>query len=222
MSREFRVHSIPTRAEQVRIIVEVVAILAAGAWALYTFVYEQRIKPLAEAPSFSIATLVEQSAPTNGVVFVTVHKRLENTGNVGIDVAAEALSVYGEQIAKRTQRESRTESATRAQVTADVPRRKVALLFSIAKLRNGAVTGNQNIAFYVPPHSSAEAVYLVAVPARTYPVVLVKRRDFIAKAPITPKVPVRIVRTPEGAYDLKSSQLTGEYDSDDEYPIRPG
>jgi len=154
MKRELRVHSVPTKAEQIRIIVEIVAIVAAGIWALYTFVYEQRIKPLAEAPSFSIATVVEQSATTNGVVFLTVRKRLENTGNVGIDIAAEALSVYGEQIAKRRHRESRTENVTRAQVTADVPRRKVALLFSIAKLRNGAVQGNQNIAFYVPPHSS--------------------------------------------------------------------
>ncbi|MBV9262683.1 MAG: hypothetical protein JO324_00065, partial [Candidatus Eremiobacteraeota bacterium] len=58
MSRELRVHSVPTKAEQIRIVVEIVAIVAAGIWALYTFVYEQRIKPLAEAPSFSIATLV--------------------------------------------------------------------------------------------------------------------------------------------------------------------
>ena len=221
MKRELRVHSVPTKAEQIRIIVEIVAIVAAGIWALYTFVYEQRIKPLAEAPSFSIATVVEQSATTNGVVFLTVRKRLENTGNVGIDIAAEALSVYGEQIAKRRHRESRTENVTRAQVTADVPRRKVALLFSIAKLRNGAVQGNQNIAFYVPPHSSGDAVYLVAVPARVYPVVLVARKDYIAKAPIAPKIAVRIVRTPQGVYDLQSSQLTGEYDADDEYPIRP-
>ena len=221
MSRELRVHSVPTKAEQIRIVVEIVAIVAAGIWALYTFVYEQRIKPLAEAPSFSIATLVQQSATTNGVAFLTVRKRLENTGNVGIDVAAEVLSVYGEQIGKRAHREERMESATRAQVTADVPRRKVALLFSIAKLRNGAVTGNQNVAFYVPPHSSAEAVYLVAVPARVYPVVLVARKDYIAKAPITPKIPVRIVRTARGAYDLQSSQLNGEYDAEDEYPIRP-
>lgn len=221
MNRELRVHSVPTRAEQVRIIVEIVAIVAAGIWALYTFVYEQRIKPLAEAPSFSITTLVEQSATTNGVVFLTVRKRLENTGNVPIDVAAESLSVYGEQIAKRTWRESRTQSATRAQVNADVPRRRVALLFSIAKLRNGAVQGNQNIASYVPPHSFGEVVYLVAVPARLYPVVLVSRKDYIAKAPIVPKIPVRIVRTPQGAYDLQSPQITGEYDADDEYPIRP-
>lgn len=44
--RELRLHSVPTIAEQARISVEIVAILAAGLWALYTFVYEQRIKPL--------------------------------------------------------------------------------------------------------------------------------------------------------------------------------
>ena len=37
----------------------------------------------------------------NGVAFLTIHKRLENTGNVPIDIAAEALSVYGERIVQR-------------------------------------------------------------------------------------------------------------------------
>jgi len=93
--RDLRVHSVPTRAEQIRIIVEIVAIVAAGLWALYTFVYVQRIKPLSEAPEFSVGVTVDQGATINGVVFLTIRKRLENTGNVPIDVAAEALSVYG-------------------------------------------------------------------------------------------------------------------------------
>ncbi|MBV9233743.1 MAG: hypothetical protein JO030_06860 [Candidatus Eremiobacteraeota bacterium] len=221
MSRELRIHSIPSRAEQIRTVVEIVAILAAGLWALYTFVYEQRIKPLAEAPSFSIAIRVEQNPASGGVVFLTIRKRIENTGNVPIDVAAEALSVYGETIAKRSARKTRRESGTRAEVTSDVPRVPRALLFSIAKLRNGAVGGNPNTAFYVPPHSANEVAYSVAVPARLYPVVLVTRKDYIAKAPIMPKLAVRIVRTARGAYDLQSKDLNGEYDDEDEYPVRP-
>lgn len=219
--RSLRVHSVPTRAEQIRIAVEVVAIIAAGAWALYTFVYEQRIKPLSEGPAFSVSTPVDQSPTRNGVVFLRIHKRFENTGNVAIDLAAEALSVYGERMTTRATREDRTQTPTRAQVTADVPRRPVALLFSIAKLRNGAVGGNPKTAFYLPPHSSGEQVFLVAVPAKIYPVVLIVRKDYIEKAPIFPKIAVRIVRTSLGAYDLQPSALPGEYDSEDEVPIRP-
>jgi hypothetical protein len=219
MSRELRVHSVPTRAEQVRIIVEVVAILAAGLWALYTFVYEQRIKPLSEAPSFSVPTIVDQQRARNGVVFLTIHKRLENTGNVSIDIAAETLSVYGERIAA-SRRIQRVESPTSVKVSADLPRERAALLFSFAKLRSGAVGGNPRQNFFLPAHSSAEVDYLVAVPAHAFPVVMVVRKDYIAKAPIRPKIPIRIVRGPLGAYDLYSTVLEGEYDNVDEYPIR--
>lgn len=217
--RSLHVHSIPTRAERIRTGVEIVAILAAGIWALYTFVYEQRIKPLAEAASFSVSTPVDQSAARNGVVFLTIHKRLVNTGNVPIDIAAEALSVYGEVMMTESRREVRSETKTRAQVSADVPRRPVALLFSMVKLRDGAVGGNPNTAFYLPPHSSGEEVFLVAVPARRYPLVLIERKDYIKKAPIVPKIQVSIVKT-RGAYDLQPTAINGEYDSEDEVPIR--
>lgn len=201
--------------------VEVLAILAAGLWALYTFVYEQRIKPLSEPPEFSVPTTVTQGPTTNGVVFLTIHKRLENTGNVAIDIAAEAFSVYGEKIVKSSGDVKRVESSTLAQVQADVPRKAVALLFSVAKLRSGAVGGNPKTSFFLPPHSSNEEVYLVAVPAHVYPLVLVARKDYIRRAPIVPKIPVRIVQTPLGAYDLQPTGLEGEYDSANEYPIRP-
>jgi hypothetical protein len=221
VSREFHVHAVQTRAERLRTAVEIVAIVAAGIWALYTFVYEQRIKPLAEAPEFSVPTVVDQGPTTGGVVFLTIHKRLENTGNVPIDIAAEALSVYGEMLGSRTGHVQRADTPVHAEVDADVPRKPVALLFSTARLRSGAVGGNPKTSFFLPPHSSGEENYLVAVPAEKYPVILVKRVDYVAKAPISPKIPIRIERTRMGAYTLRSSRLEGEYDSSVEFPIRP-
>lgn len=220
MKRELRVHSVPTRAEQVRTAVEIAAILAAGLWALYTFVYEQRIKPLSEPAEFSVPTSVTQGPTVNGVVFLTVHKRLENTGDVPIDIAAEALSVYGEKIVRSNGRVQRLETSDLAQIRADVRRKPVALLFSEAKLRSGAV-GGAKTSFFLPPHSSAEEVFVVAVPAHVYPAVLVARIDFIRKAPISPKIPVHIVQTRLGAYGLAPTALEGEYDNEDEYPIKP-
>ena len=212
-------HSVPTRGEQLRTAVEIVAIVAAGIWALYTFVYEQRIKPLAQAPSFSLPTLVDQQRAPNGAVFLTIHKRLENTGDVSIDIAAESLSVYGEQFTS-VRRVRRLETPTLMQVSEDVPRTRVALLFSIAKLRSGAVGGNPTTSFFLPAHSSAEEDYVVVVPPRTYPMVLITRKDYVEKAPIEPKIPVRIVRDRYGAYDLQPTSIAGEYDNREEYPIR--
>ena len=141
---------------------------------------------------------------------------------MAIDLAAESLSVYGEKLGPRTGRAQGLHNApVFTETTADVPREPVKLLFSIAKLRSGAVGGNPKTSFVTPAHSSLEENYLIAVPANTYPVILVRRKDYIGKAPITPKIAVRIVRTRFGAYTLQSSQQIGEYDSEVEYPIRP-
>jgi len=219
--RVLQVHSVPTLGENIRVAVEVVAIVAAGLWALYTFVYEQRIKPLSEAPAFSLPTIIDQGATVHGITFLTIHKRLQNTGNIPVDIAAEALSVYGEVLVNKSRRYKRIETPTSVTVKADVPRLPAALLFSFAKLRNGAVGGNQKTAFFVPAHSASEETALVAVPVKTYPVILIVRRDYVAKAPIAPKMDVRIVKTPLGGYDLQSNNLDGEYDTDQEYAIRP-
>jgi hypothetical protein len=164
---------------------------------------------------------VTQGPTVNGIVFLTIHKRLENTGDVPIDIAAEAVDVYGEKLANSRIRAKRIETPNAAEVVADVPRRPVALLYSAVKLRSGAVGGNPKTSFFLPAHSSAEEVFLIAVPARTYPVVLVRHIDFILKAPIRPRVDVRIVRTLLGGYWLKAATLDGEYDNLDEYPIKP-
>lgn len=148
----------------------------------------------------------------NGVAFLTIHKRLQNTGNVPIDIAAEALTVYGEVIGRRSRRYDRSETPTSCKVTADVPRRPVALLFSFAKLRNGAATGNQQTNFVVPARSSSEESFLVAVPVKAYPVMFIARKDYVQKAPIRPKIAVEIVKTRLGGYDLHSDDLQGEYD----------
>lgn len=57
---ELRIHSVPTRVEQLRTTVEIVAIVAAGLSALYTFVYEQKIKPLTEDAAWAVPTSVDQ------------------------------------------------------------------------------------------------------------------------------------------------------------------
>jgi hypothetical protein len=96
----------------------------------------------------------------------------------------------------------------------------VALLYSMAELRAGAVGGNPKTDFLTLPHSSADENFLIAVPVNAYPVILIVRKDYVAKAPIVPKIPVQIIRTPLGGYDLRSSRMFGEYDNYLEYPIR--
>ena len=219
--RQLHVHSVPTRPENWRTIVEIVAIMAAGLWALYTFVYEQRIKPLSEQPSFAVPTDISQGPTIHGVAFLTIHKRLINNGNVPIDIAAESLSVYGETVASSVQGPI-TEKGPSYHRTLrfDVPRHIAKVLYSVAGLRQGAIGGNPNANFVIPPHSSNYEDYLIAVPVKEFPVIRVRREDYIRKSPVDPKVDVRIVQSSLGGYALSSKDLIGEYDSDTEFPIK--
>ncbi|MBV9402804.1 MAG: hypothetical protein JO018_03650 [Candidatus Eremiobacteraeota bacterium] len=144
--RQLHVHSVPSPAERLRTVVEIVAIVVAGVWALYTFVYEQRIKPLSEAPSFAVPTEISQTAVVNGVAFVRIRKILENTGNVPIDIAAESLSVYGETAGKAIPQSAvGKRDPYSAEIRADVPRTVRKVLYSFAKLREGAINGKPNV-----------------------------------------------------------------------------
>jgi len=219
--RQLHVHSVPTRSENWRTIVEIVAIMAAGLWALYTFVYEQRIKPLSEQASFAVPTDISQGPTIHGVAFLTIHKRLINTGDVPIDIAAESLSVYGETVASAVQGPT-TENGPSYHRTMryDVPRHIEKVLYSVAGLREGAIGGNPHANFVVPPHSSNNEDYLIAVPVKEFPVIRIRREDYVRKSPVVPKVDVRIVQSSLGGYTLSSKDLFGEYDSDTEYPIK--
>lgn len=80
--------------KHVRHAAEVVAIIAAGVWAAYVFVYEERLKPLAEPPRLTITpswTVKNEGAYD----LVSFSMQFRNQGARVIDVAAEEVSAYG-------------------------------------------------------------------------------------------------------------------------------
>lgn len=78
-----------------RDIVEVIAILAAGAWAIYTFVYEQRIKPAQEPPSLVLTGGLERVGERNGMIQMAYHAALRNSGQTRVYVIAEGIVAQG-------------------------------------------------------------------------------------------------------------------------------
>lgn len=79
-----------------RDIIEIVAILAAGAWAIYTFVYQQRIVPANEPPSVLFTGSLQRMAERNGMVQMEYHATLRNTGHTRVYVIAEGFTAIGE------------------------------------------------------------------------------------------------------------------------------
>jgi hypothetical protein len=82
----------------VRDIVEVLAVIAAGAWAFYVFVYENRIKPSFEQPEINISAAMQQLNERNGLIGVGLRIQFHNVGSVKANFLGFAANVYGQQV----------------------------------------------------------------------------------------------------------------------------
>lgn len=82
-------------ADRINTLVQTLAILGAGAWGVYTFVYEARIKPGLEPPAVSVATSLVKvgERDTHVAIRSTVTRR--NVGQTGVRVLGLAYTVIG-------------------------------------------------------------------------------------------------------------------------------
>ena len=84
----------------VRDIIEIVAILAAGFWALYVFAYEQRIKPASEPPALLVTGSVHKLGEHNGLIQLGYNGSVRNIGHsevnlIALGFVAEGLTYTG-------------------------------------------------------------------------------------------------------------------------------
>lgn len=70
----------PSPLTTVRDIVEIVAIVAAGIWAFYTFVYENQIKPANSAPETQIESSLTRLGQHDGLIAVRSKIVIKNVG----------------------------------------------------------------------------------------------------------------------------------------------
>jgi hypothetical protein len=79
----------------VRDVVEIVAILAAGIWALYVFVYEQRIKPASEPPSLILSGSLHRLGERDGLIRLGMNATVMNNGNTNASLIATSFAADG-------------------------------------------------------------------------------------------------------------------------------
>jgi hypothetical protein len=93
---------------KVRDVVEIVAIVAAGIWAFYTFAYENRIKPSLAQPEVNISALLQRLGEQHGLIGVGLRIDLRNVGTVNAHFLGLAVNVFGKQVAPATPTVPRT------------------------------------------------------------------------------------------------------------------
>ena len=90
-----RRHESHSAAALTRDIVEVLAILAAGAWAIYTFIYIERIKPAADPPSLVMTGSLHKLGERKGLIQFSYSGVIQNNGRVRAYLIGQAYTVTG-------------------------------------------------------------------------------------------------------------------------------
>jgi hypothetical protein len=97
-----------TRLTIARDIVEIVAIVAAGVWAFYTFVYENQIKPAQSQADVQVEASLDRLGERKGLLAVDSRVTIHNVGIADVWVYGVAETVTGTTVRARTHGDAAT------------------------------------------------------------------------------------------------------------------
>ena len=98
----FHVHTHASGAELWRHIIEIAAFIVAAAWAFYTFVYQEQIKPANTRPQGEFRATLSHHMVPSGSEFVSIDIDIHNTGTVPFRLAGFVVNAYGYRYLPRT------------------------------------------------------------------------------------------------------------------------
>jgi hypothetical protein len=98
---EFESSSSGSGLTTVRDVVEILAIVAAGVWAFYTFVYENQIKPANSQPVAQVESSLTRLGEKNGLIAVQSHLEIKNVGQAEIWLYGISETVLGSTVRRR-------------------------------------------------------------------------------------------------------------------------
>ncbi|RYU58362.1 hypothetical protein EWI61_10810 [Methylolobus aquaticus] len=86
-------------AEAANNIVQTAAIVAAGAWAVYTFIYQAKIAPSQEPPSLSVTSTLAEVGHKGDQVAIRSTVTRTNVGHTGVRLLALTYNLIGSKVA---------------------------------------------------------------------------------------------------------------------------
>lgn len=199
----------------VRHIIEAAALIAAGVWAFYTFIYQEKIKPAGD-PAVMVETISVQRIGqdrTRDILEVSVN--WHNTGKTEIEVAADGFNMWGDRYAHAV---SHTyQSAGNKYILAnDDPLVSHQLIRAYGELRDTAIGGLHGVHTTIAPDNIITVQYTVVIPRGKYDVIQAQVLIVPVKTPVRPRPSVQIVRGPDGSIVLRSP-TPGVYQNDNRF-----
>jgi hypothetical protein len=201
------IHVVEDRFATLRHAVEAVAIVLAGAWAIYTFVYQERLKPTWEHPSAEFKLRVDPGHVTNGTRLADVTLTMTNTGHNEVGVFAEVVNVYGRRFARNRAlrlREHRVRGGYELDGT--TPSAETTLLYVHALLRGEARGGDPQRHVHLAPGSTFVYDFPIAVPEGRFDALEAAVHIGYTRDQRTGAIGVKIERDRDGAARLQGDR----------------
>jgi|SRR5579863_8581314 len=206
------IHLVEDPWAMLRHVVEVLALVAAGAWAFYTFIYQERIKPASEPAALDDTITVQRVGGDRLRDILVVSVRLHNDGKTEIEIAADGFNVWGDRYAKVVKR-SVLNASTIQTVSNDYPRISHELIRSYVELREAAANGNRHRGTTLEPDGVVTIPYTIVIPRGVYDVIEAQVTAIPVKTPVRQLANVQVIRNSDGSVTLRS--LTPGTEEDD-------
>ena len=154
--------------QRTRDLIEIVAIVLAGIWAIYIFVYENRIKPAAAPPEITVSGWLNAGQAHNGLVPVRIQTNVKNVGTVtahflGFSIAVVGTRVNPKQAMQKTVVQAKGLETLTAYYTLSHP----VVLYRFAFLTH-ATDSTISTDMVVHPGEEQRTEYLTYVPSRRF------------------------------------------------------
>ncbi len=199
-----------------RHIVEAVAIVSAGVWAFYTFIYQEKIKPAEEPAALNVSISVQGFGHDRLRDFFGLKLVFHNTGKTEIDIAADAYNVWGERYGTRaTIRRQDTGNVRRYASNLPIVSRR--LIAAFVELRDAAVGGRRGTHIEMEPDTTETVSGVFAVPRGTYDLIHAQAIAVPVKLGMKRKIHVSIVSNAIGGYGLVPETDFEEDDNTTDY-----
>ena len=197
----YDVRIIEDRWATFRHIIEAIAIVAAGVWAFYTFVYQEKIKPAGQPAALAISVKLYELRHTAQQDIIGIDIGFHNSGQTEIDIAADGFSIWGERFTKKVV-ERRLTDAYDANFDRDLDVASKTVLRSSMELRDMAAGGRTGTHIILEPADNETIVHTIAIPHGAYDLLYARVIAVPLKTSETVKVPVAVKRQPDGSYWL--------------------
>jgi hypothetical protein len=150
-----------------RHIVEALAIIAAGAWAFYTFFYQETIKPAGEAPALAPTISISLLGSDSHRDILQISAGFHNTGRTQIDIAADAVNIWGIRYGPRDTAQYQNAPGRRT-YSLTMPEASTRLIASAVELRQGAQGGLKGFQDVIEPGATTTVSNVIVVPRGKY------------------------------------------------------